>query len=242
MPWVIAKGGPVMIPIILGSILGLAIIIEKLWTLLSLRLNSQDFTSKALAKVRAGKFDDATDICSRNLNSPIAVTLKAGIEKRHLSVQEIERILERVGNGEVKKLERYIGGLISIIGIEPLLGFLGTITGLIKAFMAWEKAGPNITVSALASGIYEAMITTAAGLSIAVPYYLICNFIISRIKYITYEINDSSMRLVETLAEIKTDAPEGPMEKGVIASEAKQSRFEIASAAPRPRNDSADAV
>jgi len=203
MLWIIVKGGPVMIPIILGSIIGLAIIIEKLWTLFSIRMDGAKFTEDVLAKIRSGRYDEALHQCSKNSKYPLAATLKAGMEKINLPIHEIERVLERTGNTQVKNLEKYIGGLISIIGIEPLLGFLGTITGLIRAFMAWERAGSNITVSALASGIYEAMITTAAGLIIAVPYYLVCNFIISRIKYVSYELGDSSMQLVEALVESK---------------------------------------
>lgn len=200
MFWVV-KGGPVMIPILLGSVIGLAIIIQKLWMLFNIRIDSAAFTSEIISKVEAGRLDEAVDICNKSLKYPIAATLKAGLEKKELPPHEIEKVLERAGNRQVNNMERYIGGLISIIGIEPLLGFLGTITGLIKAFMAWEAAGSDITVSALASGIYEAMITTATGLSIAVPFYLICNFIISRIKYISYELNDSSMQLVESISE-----------------------------------------
>lgn len=203
MLWVIFKGGPVMIPIILASILGLAIIIDRLWLLFRIRLDAQNFTSSVISKVRKGEFEQALHLCSKHPDVPLAVTLKAGLEKRRYASHEVEKVLERVGNAQVKNLERYIGGLISITGIEPLLGFLGTITGLIKAFMAWEKAGSNVTVSSLASGIYEAMITTAAGLAIAVPYYLICNFLISRIKYISHELSDSSMQLVEVLSETK---------------------------------------
>lgn len=203
MLWALIKGGPVMIPIVLGSVLGLAIIIDKVWMLLRINMDYQKFTGEVLSKVNGGHFEHAISLCSRNLKYPLAVTLKAGLEKRHLPPHEIEKVLERVGNSQVKHMERYIGGLISIIGIEPLLGFLGTITGLIKAFMAWERAGSNITVSVLAAGIYEAMITTAAGLIVAVPYYIICNFIISRIKYISYELSDSSMQLVEALSEAR---------------------------------------
>lgn len=201
MLWAIVKGGPVMIPIILGSIIGLAIIIDKLWTFIRIRFDTRAFTDSVIAKVRMKRFEDAIALCAKNSRYPIAAVLKAGLEKRHFPTAEIEKVLERVGSVQIKNLERYVGGLISIIGIEPLLGFLGTITGLIKAFMAWERAGSNVTVSALASGIYEAMITTAAGLSIAVPYYLICNFIISRTKYISYELSDSAGMLVEALVE-----------------------------------------
>ncbi|MCM8790721.1 MAG: MotA/TolQ/ExbB proton channel family protein [Candidatus Omnitrophica bacterium] len=202
MFWVI-KGGPVMIAILLGSVLGLAIILDKLWMLFRIRMDYEDFTSSVLSKVAEKKFDEAKKLCEKYSNYPLGATLKAGIEKRHLAPHEIEKALERAGNSQVHSLEKHIGGLISIIGIEPLLGFLGTITGLIKAFMAWERAGSAITVSQLASGIYEAMITTAAGLTVAVPYYLICNFIISKIKYISYELNDASTRLVEVLAEMR---------------------------------------
>lgn len=206
MLWVIIKGGPVMVPIILASIIGLAIIIEKLYMLIRVSIDTQSLTSNVVAKAKKADYEGAIALCSKYPDHPLAITLKAGLEKRQFALTEVERVMERVGNSQVKGLERYIGGLISIIGIEPLLGFLGTITGLIRAFMAWEKAGSNITVSVLAGGIYEAMITTAAGLIIAVPYYLICNFIISRIKYISHELSDSSMQLVEALAEKKQKA------------------------------------
>lgn len=188
-----------MYAILLASILGLAIIIEKLCGLYSIRLNVQKFSKEVFALLAEREFDKALKLCEKRSKHPIAALFKAGIEKRALPSNELERLLERIGNGEMNRLEKHIGGLISVIGIEPLLGFLGTITGLIRAFMAWEQAGSNITVSALASGIYEAMITTAAGLSVAVPYYLVCNFIISRNKYISYELSNYSMQLVEVL-------------------------------------------
>ncbi len=208
MWWILVKGGPVMIPIIIGSIIGLAIIIEKIWHLWSIRLDVDSFRERVFSLIRDGDVDSALKLCDAHSRAPLARVLHAGIEKKGLPVHELEKALERVGNIQIKKLEEYIGGLISIIGIEPLLGFLGTITGLIKAFMAWERAGSNITVSALAQGIYEAMITTAAGLIIAVPYYLICNYIISRIKYISFELSDSSMEFIEIVSEINR-GPEG---------------------------------
>ena len=201
MFWALTKGGPVMIPILLGSVLGLAIIIYKLWMLFSIRIDAASFSDQVIERVRAGDYREAQALCDQKARYPIARTLKAGLLKRALPPHEIEKTLERVGNGEVKTLEKYIGGLISIVGIEPLLGFLGTITGLIKAFMIWEKAGAAVTVSQLASGIYEAMITTATGLAVAVPFYLICNFIISRVKYISFELSDNSMRLAEAMGE-----------------------------------------
>jgi biopolymer transport protein ExbB len=204
MLWIIVKGGPVMIPIILGSVLGLAIIIEKLWQLYAIRFDAAQFASEVVAEVRALRPDKAKRLCQSKAGYPVAATLKAGLERADMAAGDIDRAMERAGNSEIKSMERHLGGLISIIGIEPLLGFLGTITGLIRAFMAWERAGSNVTVSMLASGIYESMITTAAGLIIAVPYYLVCNFIVSKIKYLSYELNDASMQLAEAIAEAKT--------------------------------------
>lgn len=205
MLWAVIKGGPVMIPIILASVLGLAIILEKLWMLRRVSIDAGGFADAVIRKVRAGELDDAIDLCIKKRSYPVASTLLSGLEaysKRRPALHEIERVLERAGNAEVNSLEKHIGGLISVIGIEPLLGFLGTITGLIKAFMSWEAAGSNVTVSQLAGGMYEAMVTTAAGLIVAVPYYLVCNYIVSRIKYISFELGDASMRLVEAIAEI----------------------------------------
>ena len=188
-----------MYPIILGSVLGMAIIIYKLYELLRIRIDIEKFVTRLFDSVKSGDHDKAIELCKINDRHPLARLCQAGIEKRSLTTHELEKLLERMGNREVKDLERYIGGLISIVGVEPLLGFLGTITGLIKAFRSWEVMGANVTVSSLAGGIYEAMITTAAGLSIAIPYYLICNFIISRVKYISYELSEYSMQLIEIM-------------------------------------------
>jgi len=190
-----------MIPIILGSILGLAIIIDRFLILRNIGIDAEDFTQGVFRLIRKGDFNSAINLCYQNSQHPLSKIFKAGIEKRNLSRSDLEKLLERIGNKEVHALEKRLGGLVSVIGIEPLLGFLGTITGLIRAFMAWEHAGSNITVNALATGIYEAMITTAAGLIVAVPYYLIYNYLVSRIKYISYELTDYSLQLIEVLSE-----------------------------------------
>ena len=143
MGWIIIKGGPLMIPILLGSVIGLAIIIEKFWSLWSIRLDTEKFTKDVFSRIKTGQTDTALKLCSDNMRHPLARIFKAGIEKRDLPASEIEKTLERMGTQQVNDLEKYLGGLISIIGIEPLLGFLGTITGLIKAFMAWEQAGSD---------------------------------------------------------------------------------------------------
>ena len=199
----IFKGGPIMAPIILGSIFGLAIIVEKFWELKSLKMDSFKFIQEVFHCLKANRIQMALDLCEENVRYPVAAVFKIGIERRYMAPQRLEKIMEQVGNNQIQRIERYLGALASIISIEPLLGFLGTITGLIRAFMAWEHAGANITVSALAAGIYQAMITTAAGLIIAIPFYLCYNHFVSRIKYMSNELTNHSVQLIELITEIK---------------------------------------
>jgi biopolymer transport protein ExbB len=120
---------------------------------------------------------------------------------------EITRRLERLGGDVVADLESYMGGLATIVGVEPMLGFLGTIIGLIKAFMDWETMGEQITINVLAGGIYEAMITTAAGLSVAIPYYLIYNHLVTRVSTLTRLTEERTDALVDLLTEVKIKEP-----------------------------------
>lgn len=193
-----------MIPITLGSIFGLAIVLERLWVFKSLKsIDNHEFTQKIFRAIKGNKLSEALQMCEKNIFSPLAVILKIGIERRSLSPERLEKVLEQVGNNQIHRLERYLGFLATIIAIEPLLGFLGTITGLIRAFMSWEHAGANITVNALAGGIYEAMITTAAGLTVAIPLYLFYNYFINHIKYIANDLNNYSIQLIEIISEGK---------------------------------------
>ncbi len=206
MIFFIVKGGPVMIPIILCSILGLAIILERFFVIRRIqRFNMESFSNAVYKYISERKTSEALSLCRQNADYPLGAMFAAAIENRNLGRHDLEKMLERMGNHYVKSLEKRLGGLVSIVGIEPLLGFLGTITGLIRAFMAWEKAGNDITVSSLASGIYEAMITTAAGLIVAIPYYLFYNFFVSQIKYFAHELDDYSSRLLEVLSKAEED-------------------------------------
>ena len=197
----IIKGGPVMLPVVLGSIVGLAIVIERLWVFRGMRLNTFDFIQVVFRNIKEGKVKDSLFVCEKHIHHPLGVIFKIGIERRNLPLERLEKVLEQAGNNQVQKLEKYLGALVTIVGIEPLLGFLGTITGLIKAFMSWERSGANVTVSLLAAGIYEAMITTAAGLIVAIPLYLCYNYFVSRIKSVSNDLSNHCIQLLEVIAE-----------------------------------------
>jgi biopolymer transport protein ExbB len=198
----IIKGGPIMIPIILLSIIALALILERVWTLWRVRLDIGQFAQEIFLYLERGHFQKALERCGK-VRHPLADVFKLGILNRLMKREELEKMLEREGDEQIHDLERYLGGLIVIIGVEPMLGFLGTIVGLIKAFMAWEQLGSNITVGALAAGIYQAMITTAAGLIIAIPYYVIYHLIVGKIKGHAQEMTYYGNELLDILARVK---------------------------------------
>jgi biopolymer transport protein ExbB len=198
----IVKGGVIMIPIILGSIIALAIILERIWTLWRIRLNFQQFSQEIFLLLERGQFQKALERCEK-VRHPIADVFKLGILNRTAKWEEIESMMEREGEEQIQYLEQYLGALLIIVGVEPMLGFLGTIIGLIRAFMAWEQLGSEITVSALASGIYQAMITTAAGLSVAIPAFIFYHLIVGKIKSHAQEMTYYSNELVDTLVRHK---------------------------------------
>lgn len=194
----IFKGGWIMAPIILGSIVALALVLERLWFLWTIRLDIERFTQNVFGAVRQKDLDEALSICSKT-NHPLAEVFKVGLENAGEEAAEVERLMEREGNRQIQHVERNLNYLVVVIGVEPLLGFLGTILGLIRAFMAWERLSAAVTVSALAAGIYQAMLTTAAGLIVAIPYFVIYHFFLGKVNAISQDINHYGDELVGLL-------------------------------------------
>jgi biopolymer transport protein ExbB len=187
-----------MVPIIALSVLALAIVLDRLWALARIRQNLPQFAEEILLLVQRGQYQKALLRC-REVKHPLARVLALGITERNRPRAELERIMEREGEEQVERLERNLGALIVIIGVEPMLGFLGTIIGLIKAFMSWEQLGSNVTVNSLAAGIYQAMITTAAGLIVAIPYFICYHLFLGRIKRHALEMSYYGNELVDVL-------------------------------------------
>ena len=200
------KGGPMMVPIILGSIIALAIVLERFWTLWKIRLNLPRFSREIFDYLERGQIQKALERCAR-VRHPMGDLFKLGILNRHLPRNEIEAMMEREGDEQIQYLERYMGALIIIVGVEPMMGFLGTIVGLIQAFMTWEQMGTNITVNALAGGIYQAMITTAAGLSVAIPGFILYHLIMGKIKHHAQEMTYYGNELLGLLSQNQEGGP-----------------------------------
>lgn len=195
----IVKGGPVMIPIIALSVVALTIILAKFWELWRFRMRLNKLSQKLYTLVQEGNLSAALLSC-RDDNTPLHRLFESALMHRSQERTDLTRRLERLGGEVVAELESYMNALATVIGVEPMLGFLGTIIGLIKAFMTWESMGERITINALAGGIYEAMITTAAGLLIAIPYYLIYNHLVTRIAGLTRLTEERTEEFVDLLA------------------------------------------
>lgn len=188
MEGLVGKGGWIMIPILLGSIVALALVLERLWFFWSIRLNVAEFADEIYRLVDADNLAEATDLCHKTQH-PIAEVFRAGLERSGEDAVEIDKAMEREANRQMQWVEKNLGYLLMIVGIEPMMGFLGTILGLIQAFMAWEKLAASVTVSALAAGIYQAMLTTAAGLMVAIPYFVIYHLFLGQVNNVAQDLN-----------------------------------------------------
>jgi len=207
---IIAKGGPVMYPIVGLSILGLAIIIERFWVLVlrKSRIVPQRLLREVQDRVSRGEIGEAITACKRD-DSPLARLLLAGLQYHRTPREVIRDKLEDTGRREAANLDRYLAFLSTIAAVEPLLGLLGTVTGMIRMFGALATAEPG-NPSALASGIAEALITTASGLAVAIPAYVFYRWYLNRVHHLTLEMENDALLLLDQLRAEDTLEREGP--------------------------------
>ena len=200
----LVKGGPVMIPILLGSVIALAVFIERMWALRRRKVVPDDLGDQVRSLVGEGRLDGAVAVCER-ADAAIARIFLAGLRLTGKPRELVKERIEEVGRRETVQLERYVGVLGVIAALEPLLGLLGTVTGMIKVFQNVVKQGlgdPRI----LASGIWEALITTAAGLVVAIPTYILWRWLLAKVRDRVMEMEDDAVGLMDLL----TDTPSPP--------------------------------
>lgn len=199
----IIKGGPIMGLIILCSIMAFAVFLERMWHLRNAKIDTNKFMKEISNKVKNNKVMEALDMCNVT-RGPIARILKSGIMKYDRPRQDIKESIEDAGVHEVPLLERNLSVLATIAHISPLLGLLGTVVGMLKAFQVIEgKAMSMVPVNPgdLAGGIWEALITTVAGLSVAIPTYVVYNYLVSRVDNFVLDMEKSATELVNLLSE-----------------------------------------
>jgi biopolymer transport protein ExbB len=195
------RGGPFMWPILFCSIIAVTFIIERSITLVRARTNTRTLMSDILNAVRREGVPAAERVCEQT-RGPIAAIVFSGLKQADRGPDAVEKAIETAGAVEMSFLERGLIWLATIATIAPLLGFLGTVSGMIRAFDA-IAAADQVSAKLVAGGISEALITTQAGLLIAVPTSLFHNFFLSQIDRFVVEMEESSSELVNTIDELK---------------------------------------
>jgi len=164
------KGGITMIPILILSIIAVYIFCSRYMAIQKAAKTDSDFMDKIRSYIHEGRIDSAIQLCE-STDSPVSRMIAKGIKRIGRPLNDVNAAIENIGNLEVSKLETNLPTLATIAGGAPMIGFLGTVMGMIQAFFDMAKAGNNIDVSLLSNGIYTAMVTTVAGLTVGIMAY-----------------------------------------------------------------------
>ena len=217
---IVKAGGIVMVPLILCSILAAAITLERLWTLRSQRVVPEELVDKVWRWVENRTLSDK-QILALQQHSPLGRVLAAGLSNRHRDRSLMIEAIEDVGRHVAHELERYLNALGTIAAISPLLGLLGTVTGMMRTFQAITVAGVG-NPSAMASGIAEALITTAAGLMIAIPALVAYRYLRGRVDGHVIEMEKESLKLVQAIDRASALRPPSATEAGTRLSQPEE--------------------
>ncbi len=196
------EGGPVMWPLLAFSVVALTVVAERLYALWRARINVHEFLPKVRkALVVNRSIRDAVKVCEE-YRGPVASILKAGLMKYGQPKEEIEKTIENAALFEMGRLERGLAVLATTANVAPLLGFFGTVTGMMAGFDALAAQGLS-NPGAVATGIKEALTTTAGGLAVAIPTQLAYNYFMSRINKFVRDIETAANMLLETFSEME---------------------------------------
>jgi biopolymer transport protein ExbB len=196
----IVKGGFMMYPIILSSFIAIYIFIERFLTINKANEDPEQFMGRVKELVLKGDINGARLLCSQN-QSPVARMIEKGISRIGSPLKTIEASIENVGKLEVFKLEKNLSSLATIAGAAPMMGFLGTVIGMVEAFMAISQEEGSVSPKLLSSGIYTAMITTVAGLIVGILAYLAYNFMVTRVQKVIHKMEYTSIDFIDLLQE-----------------------------------------
>ena len=195
-----AKGGWLMIVLLLLSIIAIYIFGNKWWLIYKAGQIDKNFMNDIRDMIHDGKIKSAIDLCQR-YDSPVARLVEKGIERIGRPLQDIQTAVENMGNVEVARLEKGLPMLATIAGGAPMIGFLGTVTGMIQAFFKMSTAGNNIDITLLSGGIYEAMVTTVGGLFVGIIAYFGYNFLTSQISNLVFKMESTTIEFIDMLHE-----------------------------------------
>ena len=199
----LAKGGWLMIPILLCSVIVLGVLLERLWSLRRDRVVPDGLLARIRELAGKGKLTEAVSVCEGN-ESSLAAVLAAGLQRFDKGREAMSEALQDAGRQEAAHLERFVAVVGTIAAIAPLLGLLGTVTGMIKIFQRVTTEGVG-DPRMLAGGIWEALITTAAGLTVAIPAYVAYRYLLARADGLVLEMEQSATTVIKLAEEAQEE-------------------------------------
>ena len=195
-------GGPFMWPILVLLLFGLGFALERFYSLMMSSINSKKFFAEVKDSLNSSGVDGALDLCNKT-RGPVAEVFHAGLSRSHRGLDEVEKAIQNAGTVEMSFLEKNMIWLNLVVTVAPMLGFTGTVAGMIAAFDSIEAAN-NISPAVVAGGISQALLTTAFGLIVAIIIQLVQNFFVSRIDRLVLDMEENSMQLVDHLYEMES--------------------------------------
>jgi len=205
--WLV-QGGILMYVILVCSIVGLAVFLDKLFHIHRAAIDPGLLLREIHGMVNSGEITEARELCERT-PGPVAHIIKAGLSRIGRDRADIKEGIEDAGLREVSRLESRLGILATVAHISPLLGLLGTVLGMIRTFQAIEKLQGAVNPSDLAGGIWEALLTTAFGLVVAIAAFVGYNYLVAKVERIVLEMETSAVEIVELLSGANDSSPEG---------------------------------
>ena len=194
------KGGWIMIPIAVLSVIAVYIFVERYFAIRKAEKTDDNFMNRIKDYIHDGKIESALTLC-QSTDSPIARMIEKGIQRIGRPLNDINAAIENVGRLEVFKLERGLPALATAAGGAPMIGFLGTVTGMIRAFYDMTMAGNNIDIQVLSSGIYEALVTTVAGLVVGIIAYFAYNVLVANVEKVVNDLEAHTTEFMDLLNE-----------------------------------------
>lgn len=194
------KGGWIMIVLAVFSVIAVYIFVERFYIINIASKEDNNFMDHIRDFIHDGKIDAAMALCRKTQN-PIARMIEKGLLRIGKPLQDINAAIENVGKLEVSRLEKNITTLATIAGAAPMLGFLGTVTGMVRAFYDMSMAGNNIDIALLSSGIYQAMITTVAGLIVGIIAYICYNVLVAKVERLVFKLEARATEFMDLLNE-----------------------------------------
>lgn len=196
----VLKGGWIMGIIGVLSIIAFYIFFERYFVIGRAARQDKNFMNNMRTFIHEGKLESARALCVTN-NTPIGRMIDKGLSRIGKPLNDINAAIETVGKLEVSRLEKNVAGLATIAGASPMLGFLGTVIGMIRAFYDMSMAGNNINIELLSRGIYQAMITTVGGLIVGIIAYIFYNILVARVEKVVYKLELTASEFMDVLHE-----------------------------------------